>query len=298
MVRRELGERTRAWRDGGDFVELGGHRIFVRDNARSSNAAVGDGLPLLVLHGYPSSSYDWRPVIERMPGRRVLCFDFLGFGLSDKPRDHVYSLLGQADLVVAVARHFGVDRVVLLAHDMGTSVATELLARDGEGKLPLSLAAVLLTNGSMVLERASLTVSQRLLRSRLGPWVARLSNERLFRAQFSRIFSREHPLGREDAQDQWALLAHADGHRILDRLTFYLHERVRYAARWHGALREWPGPLHLAWAMRDPVCVEGVLDAVRELRPRAPVTRWEGLGHYPQIEDPGTVAKWVRESAG
>jgi pimeloyl-ACP methyl ester carboxylesterase len=41
--------------------------------------------------------------------------------------------------------------------------------------------------------------------------------------------------------------------------------------------------------MLDPVATEAVLDAVLALRPGAPVTRFEDLGHYPQIEDPTRV---------
>jgi pimeloyl-ACP methyl ester carboxylesterase len=282
--------RTKAWRSSGELAELGGRRIFVRERE-------GSGPPLLFLHGYPSSSYDWRAVLELLPGRRVVCFDFLGFGLSEKPRDHVYSLNGQADLVELVAQRFVRGSPVVVAHDMGTSVVTELLARDLEGRLAMRPEGVLLLNGSMVLERARLTLSQKLLKSPVGALMARFSNERLFRAQFARIFSRKHPLLREDADDAWSLLAHDGGHRILDRLTYYLHERVRFAPRWHGALRDWQGRLDLAWAMRDPVCVPAVLGAVRELRPRAPVTRWDALGHYPQIEDPVAVAEVIRRFA-
>ena len=99
----------------------------------------------------------------------------------------MYSLHGQANLTEAILRRFAIERVLLVAHDMGTSVATELLARDIEGRLKARLAAVLLFNGSMILERASLTLAQKLLRSRLGPLAARLSSERSFRAQFRRI---------------------------------------------------------------------------------------------------------------
>ncbi|MGA2012821.1 MAG: alpha/beta hydrolase [Solirubrobacteraceae bacterium] len=278
------------WRDGGRLEVLDHHRIFIRDRP-------GTGPPILLLHGYPSSSYDWRRVIARLVPRRITGFDFLGFGLSDKPRDHRYSLIAQADLAEAVAARFGSEPVVLVAHDMGTSVATELLARDLEGRLRFTPAAVLLLNGSMVIERASLTVSQKVLRSRLGPIAARLSNERAFRAQFGRIFSDQHPLSAAEAADQWSLLAHHGGHRIVDRLTFYLHERVTYAARWHGALRDWPGRLELAWAGRDPVCTEAVLAAVRELRPAAPLTRLPSLGHYPQIEDPEATAAIIERIA-
>ena len=214
---------------------MNGRRIFVRTKS-------GRGPQLLFLHGYPSSSYDWRLVLDRLHAQRTACFDFLGFGLSQKPRDHVYSLLEQADLVEGVVRLLDVEDVVLVAHDMGTSVATELLARDLEGRLPFRLASVLLLNGSMVLEAASLTPSQKVLRSRFGGLAARLSAEhRVFRLQFGRIFSAAHPLTRDEAADQWALLAHDDGHRILHRLTYYLHERVTYAPRWHGALCDWGG---------------------------------------------------------
>jgi len=176
---------------------------------------------------------------------------------------------------------------------MCTSVITELLARDLEDRLRLKIAAVLLFNGSIVIERASLTISQKLLRSPLGPLVARVSNERTFRAQFARIFSDAHPLSDEEAADQWSLLAYNHGQRILDRLTFYMRERVTHAERWHGALRDWPGRLELAWAGLDPVCTESVLEAVIALRPSSPLTRLPQLGHYPQLEDPAAIAAIV-----
>ena len=277
-----LTPRVEAWRRAGALVDIGGRKIFVREQA-------GTGPPLLLLHGYPSSSYDWRHAFELLPGRRMASFDFLGFGLSDKPREHIYSLHTHADTVQAIAARYWGEPLVVVAHDMGTSVVTELLARDIEGRLPFGLAGVLLFNGSIVIERASLTIGQKLLRSRLGPLAARLSNERAFRAQFARIFSAQHPLTAQEAADQWALLTYNGGNRILDRLTFYLHERATYAARWHGALRDWPGRLELCWAERDPVCTEVVLQAVLALRPSAPLTRLPGLGHYPQLEDPATA---------
>ena len=141
---------------------------------------------LLLLHGFPSSSFDFAALIRCLGDVDALTFDFLGFGLSEKPTDHVYSLLWQADLVEEmVARHAGDRRVLIVAHDMGTSVATEILARDLSGRLSFEPAAAVLFNGSIVLERASLTWVQRLLRSPLGPLAARLGSERLFRRQFA-----------------------------------------------------------------------------------------------------------------
>ncbi|MBV9799396.1 MAG: alpha/beta hydrolase [Solirubrobacterales bacterium] len=277
----ELTSRTLAWRESGRWVPITGHDIFIHERPGPSGSP-----PLLFLHGYPSSSYDWRHATDRLAEHRLIMFDFLGFGLSDKPPDQLYSLLTQADIVEAIMAHFGAERVTLIAHDMGGSVATELLARDLEGRLPFELVSVLLFNASLVLERASLLVGQKLLRSRLGPVAARLTSEFTFRRQFGAVFSANHPLSDQEAADQWSLLTYHNGQRLLDRLIFYLHERVTYAARWKGALSDWPGRLELAWARLDPICTEAVLRAVLELRPGVSVTRLPDLGHYPQLEDP------------
>ena len=104
-----------------------------------SNAAAQSPL-LLLLHGFPSSSYDWRLLLERETEHAVLAPDFLGFGLSEKPRDHTYTLHWQADLVEELVRRHGADKqVFFVAHDMGTSVANELMARDLDGDLQMDL---------------------------------------------------------------------------------------------------------------------------------------------------------------
>lgn len=133
-----LTDRVLAWEAAGSYVDVDGLRVFVRD-------VPGDGTPLVLLHGYPSSSYDWRLVLPLLAGRRLLLLDLPGFGLSAKPRDLTYSLLRQADLVESLVARFTDGRVRLVAHDMGTSVATELLARDVDGRLGFGLDGVLLT---------------------------------------------------------------------------------------------------------------------------------------------------------
>jgi pimeloyl-ACP methyl ester carboxylesterase len=177
---------------------------------------------------------------------------------------------------------------------MGTSVATELMARDLEGSLEMEVTGALLLNGSMVQDAASPTLGQRLLRSAVGPLFSRLSSERFFRQQFGQIFSPGHPLTDEEAEDQWALICAGGGRTIAHKTIRYMEERFRHAERWYGALRNWPKPLSLVWGMLDPVATTNVLEAVLELRPQAPVTRFEDLGHYPQIEDPEQVASALR----
>jgi pimeloyl-ACP methyl ester carboxylesterase len=272
------------WRDGGTWLSTPAGRVFTR-------SAPGDGPTVLLLHGYPSSSFDYRMVVPQLAGRAWLTLDFLGFGLSDKPRPHRYSLLEQADIVAAVVAGSTSGPVVLVAHDMGTSVTTELLARDLQGRLPFELQRVVLTNGSVILRRASLRPVQKVLRGPLGPLVARLSNKTMFGREFARLFSAKHPLSAEEADAQWALLSYSDGHRIAHRLISYLDERERYAERWHGAVRDWQKPLSFLWALEDPVATTNVLDGLRELRPAADVVELPGVGHYPQVEVPDVFTR-------
>ena len=266
---------VREWRDCGRWLSTEAGQVFVRSKA-------GGGPTVLLLHGFPSSSYDFRSLVNRLGDRPWLTFDFLGFGLSDKPRPHRYSLLEQADLVQAVVAAEASGPVVLIAHDMGTSVGTELLARDLDGQLPFELQRAVLSNGSVILERASLRPIQKLLRGPFGPVVSRL----VYRRMFVRGFGRLMKLSVDEAAAQWWLLSYNKGHRIMHLTSAYLDERVRYADRWHGAIRDWPKPLGFVWGLADPVATTNVLDGLRELRPAAAVIELPGLGHYPQIENP------------
>lgn len=282
--------RVERWRSRGAEEQVRGRRIHVFRRP-------GEGPLLLLLHGFPSSSYDWRLLLDEIPGRAVLAFDCLGFGLSEKPPDHEYTLIEQADIAVdLVNRHSPGEEVFLVGHDMGTSVATELMARDIEGDARIDITGAMLFNGSMIQGAASPTLAQRLLRGRFGPVMARLSSERFFRQQFASIFSEDHPLTDEEAVDQWSLIAHDGGAKIGHRLISYMDERELRAERWHGALRDWQKPLSLAWGMVDPVATMNVLEGVRALRPQAPVHWLEDLGHYPQLEDPARLARALEDS--
>ena len=90
----------------------------------------------MLIHGFPSASWDWHglwaPLAERF---RLIAPDMIGFGFSAKPRGWGYSIHDQADLHAALCARLGVSEVHVLAHDYGVSVAQELLARH-EASLP------------------------------------------------------------------------------------------------------------------------------------------------------------------
>jgi pimeloyl-ACP methyl ester carboxylesterase len=109
----------------------------------------GQGEPLLLIHGFPSASWDWHYLWQPLAQRyRVIACDMLGFGDSAKPVNHEYSLLEQADLQQALLAQLGVEQPVhLLAHDYGDSVAQELLARHYDSQI--QIASCVFLNGGL-----------------------------------------------------------------------------------------------------------------------------------------------------
>lgn len=275
-----------AWRDRGRSIATVDGRVFAIE------AGSGSGAPILVLHGFPTSSWDFADAIDSLAQRRrIVAFDFLGFGWSDKPAELGYSLFEQADVAIAVAREMGVLRAHLWAHDMGTSVATELLARRERRSLPFEIESLVLMNGSVHIELAHLTVGQKLLKTPLGPFFARLNSARTFKAQLRRVFAR--PPSDAELDGMWELAAREDGVLRFPQIIRYTEERARFRRRWIGALERFDRPALVAWGRQDPVAVLPIAEQLAREIPGAELLLWNDLGHYPQVEDPKRVVKDV-----
>ena len=283
------------WCAAGERLDIFGQSIFVRhEPARDRNRA--EAVPLAVLHGFPTSSLDFHRVLPELSSRRrVLLHDHLGFGESAKPEGEAYSLLEQAEIAIEVWRRAGARRVHLLAHDYGTSVATELLARRERGLLPIELVSVVLTNGSMLLDLARLRMSQRIARSRsLGPWFGRLVTYGYFRRVLRRLWARPELAREEDLAAMWEGIQRHGGQRRTHEISSYLHERVRFRRRWIGALERLDLPCQLLWGTADPVARKVIAEELGRRIPGAD-TRWlEGVGHFPMLEAPERFSAGVQ----
>lgn len=277
-----LPDVAQRWRDSGRLETYRDARIFVVDHG-----ATQAGTAVVFLHGFPSSSLDWRQVIEQLGAGRCLALDFPGFGFSDKPAGLGYSLVDQAERLLVVLADHGINKAALVAHDLGTSVACELLARRERGLLPVDLAGVLLINGSVYIEQARLTPSQRLLLSPLARFYTRLSSQRMFRWQFGRILAR--PVPDEEIAAIWALMNYNDGIRRLPETIEYVKERYRFYRRWTEPLTRLDLPVDIVWGRRDPVAVAAIGQRLADTIPDARLTWLDDLGHYPQLEDPPAV---------
>ncbi|MEZ5237642.1 MAG: alpha/beta hydrolase [Microthrixaceae bacterium] len=115
-----------SWQSLGSRVGIGDDSVFLIDAPATDRE---DDSPVLVIHGFPTSSIDWAPVLgELRRHRRVVLPDLPGFGLSDKP-DRPYSIAGSADAIEGVLSHLHLVELDLVTHDMGDTVGGELLAR-------------------------------------------------------------------------------------------------------------------------------------------------------------------------
>jgi pimeloyl-ACP methyl ester carboxylesterase len=279
------------WFEGGrrEAVRLPGGRtreVFVRLEGPE------DGRWLTMLHGFPTSSYDFEPLVEPLTaaGHRLLLFDFLGFGDSDKPRER-YSYADQVAITTALWDRFGIERTGVVAHDYGVSVAQELV-RSQHARL----TRVAFMNGGLYAHVHRPIAIQKALRTPvLGALVARLSNERAFARNMRGIFSDEHQPTDAELHELWLGVTRRDGQRIPHLLIRYLDERRQNADAWATALERTDKPLLFVWGDADPISGRHMLDEVRRRLPRARVESRADIGHYPQLEDPDWVAGALRE---
>lgn len=183
------GERIKVTfaKDGGSS-QPGYFNIFCR--------VEGVGSWLTFLHGFPTCSWDWEKLVDKLKGYYcLLMFDFLGFGDSDKPKGHNYSLFEQADFTEALWRHFGVEKTGLVAHDYGDTVALELISRQKECRMASTqIEKVVMLNGGIYVDyQRPLLIQKLLLNPVVGALISRTLTYRTFKKRFASIFVRLIP---------------------------------------------------------------------------------------------------------
>lgn len=282
-----------AWKNSGSFIRtpLFGHKVFALDLGDSSAAAEET---LLLIHGFPESSYSYHKVVDGLLThfKRVVLFDFIGYGYSDKPRtNYTYSLFEQADVALEVWKQLGVTGGHLLSHDMGDSVATELAARDAAGNLPAwfnhGFQSYTFTNGSMVLDLADLRLGQKILLSRFGGVFSKLSTEAVFNQQAQSAHGNSG-LGKQDLKDMWLQCTEKDGHRLNHKIIQYLKDRRRFEKiRWLPSLSKLKQPVHFCWGDADAVAKVAMAHHLKDnVCPQATLTLMPNVGHFCQLSDP------------
>ncbi|NWR97687.1 MEST protein, partial [Motacilla alba] len=259
----------RSWKSSGSFFTYKDLNVFYRD----SSGAVGSSDVVVLLHGFPTSSYDWSKIWEGLTQRfhRVIALDFLGFGFSDKPRPHGYSIFEQATIVEGLLRHLGLrhQRINLLSHDYGDTVAQELLHRS----LPPLLPFPRFLSGSM---------------TQLLPCLSQIL---CFPGWGQFLGPTRSPPRRNSGI--WANSRLGSIHCVTRTfpsfsILQYINQRKKHRERWLGALMSTSVPLHLIYGPLDPVNPHPeFLQLYKKVLPMSTVSVLDDhISHYPQLEDP------------
>jgi len=121
------------------FLDLDGMKIFYRE------AGPADAPAVLLPHGYPASSIEFRNLMPALADRwRLVAPDFPGQGLSDTPDGFDFSFAGYTDLLERFLAEVGMRRFALYLHDYGSQIGLRLAMRD-----PSRITALIIQNGDI-----------------------------------------------------------------------------------------------------------------------------------------------------
>lgn len=266
--------------------------LFVRDYA-------GDGPAFVMLHGFPDNLgiFDKIAPLVAESGRRVVVFDFLGFGDSDKPGEG-YSFDQQAGDVLAVADALHLDRIIPVGHDAGGAVAVNFALSHPERTAEVALLNCFYGNSpslrfpELILFFATpelFALSGHFLRS-----PARFEEILAFqRTEFREILGTEEqvdydgflaPLIDENFRRQGSGPAFA--HMTAELLT-----EVAREDRNMPALERLDIPFRLIWGGEDPYLSAAVAEEIAKHLRYATTTVLSGAGHWPQLDRPAEVTR-------
>lgn len=275
-----------AWKNGGAYFKFKTHNIFYRVEKGSNSAG---GL-VLTIHGFPTSSHDWSKVLGGLEKQHseVVLFDMIGFGLSDKPVDHEYSIMEQADIAEELLKKLKITQVHLLSHDYGDTVALELLARFNQKATNLKILSLCLSNGGIFPETNFPRPSQRLLTiPYLGAVLCRLSFYRAFKRGVGEVFGVNTQPTESEFRDFYSAILHNSGYIINYKLLGYIAERSQHKDRWVGSLLQTHIPVHMIYGPADPVNPSVFISHYKKTVPKHGITVLSAeISHYPQWEAP------------
>lgn len=272
------------WQTNGQFIDINANQIFTKTAGDANNPA------LLLIHGFPSASWDWEGMWNELSKHYFLVtLDMLGFGLSDKPINATYKITEQADLYTQFLKCLNITDVHILAHDYGDTVAQELLARQVAAKSEIRIHSVCFLNGGLFPQVHKPLFIQKLLLSKLGWIVPKLMSKQKFAKNLTTIFGKHTPPAPLVIDTLWALLIYNNGLRVMPKLIKYITQRKQNEQRWVGAIINSDIPVTFIAGEQDPISGKHMLEHYKKKVPNGRVQGVVELGHYPQIEDAKTI---------
>lgn len=289
------------YKNKASYLRHGEHNIAYWSEFAEASADTKGELTktVLFIHGFPSASWDWHDqwefLQEQAEGKiNLVSFDLLGFGLSDKPSPYSYSLAEQADIAETVLKQLNISDCYILAHDYGDSVAQILLSRFENKQTSFVINGICYLNGGLFAESHRPLLTQKLLKSKLGPFISKFMSKRSLNSSFKKIFGPETPPSKADIDVIWALLNHHNGRKALPYLLSYIDERHRFRNDWVNAMQSTEVAQLFINGVHDPISGQHMLDKYEALVPKGEAMGIDA-GHYPQLEAANQVNRLFNE---
>ena len=276
------------WGKCGKYFEWQNHHVYYQRG--------GNGQVLLTLHGFPTCGWDWcwvsKALVEHF---HMVVPDLLDYGLSLNGLKKACTIMDQADMLEALMAHRGIEEVHILAHDVGDTVAQELIARHNEGTLGFRIKSALFLNGGMLPKFHRPRAVQLMLAGPMGPTLARVAGKKAMLKGLADVFGPDTKPTGAMLDEFWPAMVGVNGRGAFARRIRYMAERREHEARWVGALRDAKIPMMLINGIADPVSGAHAADGIEKEVPNMKVVRLPGIGHFPQIEAPETIIELVHQ---
>ncbi len=274
------------WKSKGQFLEIDGHQIFYIQE--------GSGPQLLILHGYPYNTFEWKFVWTELVKRySIVTFDYLGMGFSDKPQNHVYSFKEHCETINYLLNFLNIHETHILSHDLGVSIAQELIVRDREGKNNFKIESLVYMNGGLFMDTYQPRLIQRLLSQSpkpIGKLLSKLLSKPKLDKAIKNVFGPDTQPSELLLQQFWDILNYKDGKAIAYLIGRLVFDKVNHQERWISSMQSTSIPMCFINGPSDPNSGIHMANRYKELIPNPNVKLLdERIGHWPQIEDPKGV---------
>ena len=271
------------WESRGNYLSVDDeHDVFYIDE--------GEGDVILFLQNFPFSSWLWQPLWDTLSdGYRLIAFDPLGIGLSDKPISLNYRIADSARQLRAVLEHLGVDSLSVLTHGGGMNLLQEMLAQmtknGGDG---LRISKVTAFNCAMTHDSPIHPEHRRILIKRSK---ALVEYDRQRFCDLIHSISGPQKISSKFLDECWMLLSHNNGIDVADRVMSYVADRLEFGESWEKALKQRNIPIHYICGLADPIWGQQSISAIRRSfgEHNLHITELANVGNMPMVEKPAAV---------
>ncbi|GAA2353284.1 alpha/beta fold hydrolase [Nonomuraea africana] len=274
-------------------VDVDGVRVFYRESLPERP----DAPALLLLHGFPSASHQFRRLIDVLGSRfRLIAPDYPGFGHTQAPQGFTYSFDRLADITEGFVQRIGLTRYVMYVFDFGAPVGFRLAERH-----PEQIAGLIVQNGNAYEEGLSAGARDFIALRPQTPGADDTIGDLLTlsgtRGQYESGVARPELI----APDGWTLDQHfldLPGRKEAQiALAFDYHTNVARYPVWQEWLRSHTPPTLITWGRNDPFFPEpGARAYLRDL-PNAELHLFD-TGHFALEENLPEIAPLIADFLG